>query len=427
MDGNKPQRRRKLTPKEQKALQRQRQRERELAQKKAKQDARYREEARKQARKNGTDAHVVVQIPARPENPPKRRKKTIPDIIQRETDKRVRDLPPSDHRDGYYVNEVEVRRQQAQKQRKRTAGHRPKPVSPKKRKVRRAFAYIGIIAAVIVIGVVLSLTVLFKTENIEVIGNKYYEDSKIIGLAGVSEGENIFMAAITGDDDAVTGALPYIKKTKIGFKVPNTLTITVTNETPYYSVKSDGRFFIVGDDGRILEQVDEKPEKLMFVNAPKLKYDDVGAFVEYEKPGTTSAMQDIAESLVKNNYKDITGINVKKSSDITITYDNRIKIKLGLPEDIDYKIRTAFTIINTKLDPNGAGTIEGVLNVSGCNTTKKSYFNEGGRDKNDEDVKATQSTAESEAVRSTFVTAAPTEAATQADYYGYQYATEGME
>ena len=57
-------------------------------------------------------------------------------------------------------------------------------------------------------------------------------------------------------------------------------------------------------------------------------------------------------------------------------YDGRIKVKLGMPEDISYKVRTAMTIILEKLDLNGTTTTEGMLDVSNCNSTKKSYFKE---------------------------------------------------
>ena len=50
---------------------------------------------------------------------------------------------------------------------------------------------------------------------------------------------------------------------------------------------------------------------------------------------------------------------------------------IGYPEDISYKVKTAQTIINEKLDPNNTGLIKGTLDVSMCNEEpRKSYFNE---------------------------------------------------
>ena len=462
MDEQRPRRRRELTPKERQAMERQRRKQRELDRKKARKDARYREEARKQARKRGQDSHIVVEIPARPEKPPqkphkpkqkptkapkrkpaqapkpkakqkpypkpkKQRKKSIPDIIERETDKRVRDMNPTEHKGGFYVDEVAVRKEQARKQRKKREKAQPKPLSPQQRRFRRIMTYVSIIAVVLIIGIVLSLTVLFKTEKIVVRGNDFYEDDKIIRLAGVTEGENIFMASMFGNARNVTDSLPYVRKTKIGFEIPDTLVIYIDNEVASSSIKSDGAYYLVSEDGTILEKVDKKPDNLMFVNAPKLKSTEIGERVEFEEKSYTDAMQDINESITTHNYEDITGINIQKLTNITITYDNRIVIKIGVPEKIDYKLRTAFTIIKEKLDPNNARTIRGVLNVSGVTESKKSYFTEVTAE-DDEDTTEAPTTepgaTETETVRTNFIA---TEATTADPSEYFNEVPEGQE
>ncbi|MCR5653610.1 MAG: FtsQ-type POTRA domain-containing protein [Ruminococcus sp.] len=391
-----PRRRRDLTPEEKRNLDRQQLKEREFELRQAKREAKLREQARRDARRRGEDSHIVVEIPAKPEKrpkPPKRsRKKTLPDMIEKETDRRVRDLEPTDHRDGgYYVNEVGVRRRTAEKQRVKRKKARPKPISPKQRRVRRIIAYMSIILVVIIVGIVLSLTVLFKTEKIEVKGNKYYDEKVIVQLSGLKEGDNIFTSTMFANTDKIVETLPYIKSASVGFNIPNGLVITVENQAPYYSLKSGSDYFLVSKDNRILEKVDKKPDKLMFIEAPKLKSTEAGDYVEFEKERYTKALEAIIASLKKNNIKDITAISVKDINNITITYDNRIVIKIGLPDDIDYKIRTAFTIINKNLDPHNTKTIMGILNVSNCNTgSKKSYFEEVEIKETTEPTKATE-------------------------------------
>jgi cell division septal protein FtsQ len=278
---------------------------------------------------------------------------------------------------------------------------------------------------------VLSFTVLFKTENIVVKGNKYYEDDTIIQLAGVTEGENIFLASMVGDSDGIKNSLPYVKNATISFQIPNTVVINITHEKPYCTLKSGDDLYLVNENGRILEKVTKRNKKLMLVTAPELKNPKIGSNISFSNNKATKAFNTISESLVENNYKNITAINVKKLSDISITYDNRIKIELGFPDDIDYKIRTAFTIINEKLDPNNAGRIKGVLNVSECNTTKKSYFDEGYA-KATQATQATESTTEAETTAQSYLTyvtetteaIAETQETTEQTYYYTPQATE---
>jgi hypothetical protein len=87
-------------------------------------------------------------------------------------------------------------------------------------------------------------------------------------------------------------------------------------------------------------------------------------------------IESITQTFADNGYQGITEIDATDMANISFTYDNRVKVKLGIPEDLDYKVRTAMTIINENLDKNQTGTITGILDVSRCNSTKRSYFNE---------------------------------------------------
>lgn len=60
-------------------------------------------------------------------------------------------------------------------------------------------------------------------------------------------------------------------------------------------------------------------------------------------------LEEISDSLSKNEFKGITGIDVTNTANIELVYDNRIAVIIGLPEDIDYKIRTAMAIITESL------------------------------------------------------------------------------
>lgn len=485
MDEKRPRRRRKLSPKELKALEKQRKKQQALYQKRQKQAAKEREAVRKKAKKAGVriderppfnsernpernpeqlgqrrpgggaeyrpkerirrmdiagsgnksydDNNVEVQnIEVKGERPlvteskdkrrnrnnerkargKKRGKKSMPDIIEKETDKRVRGLEATDHKDGFYADEVEIRKAQARKERRKRRKKMPKPISPQKRRARKIFAYVTIITTVIVVGVVLSLTVLFKTENIYVEGNKYYTEDTLIRLAKIREGDNIFMATMFGDASAVASNLPYIKSAGISFRLPNSLVLTVENAKESYSMKTDGIYYKVSEENRILEQETKKPKKLASLIAPALKSTKIGDKVEFKDKAYTKALDDLSECIKKNNYKKITEINIKKITEISITYDKRIKIKIGLPEAIEYKLKTAFAIITEKLDINNSRTTKGVLDVSKCNKTKKSYFKEGSIKENEEVLtQPTTAVTEETTVRATYIAPETEEAA----------------
>ena len=59
---------------------------------------------------------------------------------------------------------------------------------------------------------------------------------------------------------------------------------------------------------------------------------------------------------------------------ITLNYEGRININVGVAEDLDYKLRTAQAIIDKKLDPNHTGQVYGNLDVSTCSKNKMSHY-----------------------------------------------------
>ena len=253
-----------------------------------------------------------------------------------------------------------------------------KPVTPLMRKIRNIIACCIIVAVVLIVCVVLSLTVLFKTQSYTVTGNTRYEQSEIISTCGISKNENIFLANKRSAEKKLMSAYPYIEAVDVSFSIPDTITIDITEAVPAYIVKvSDSQFLIVSSQGRILEQTDtiEGYDIPLFMG-PDVSNAVVGEYVEFAQQDTLKIINEIVTVFVDNGYTGITELDATDPANISFTYDGRIKVKLGVPEDISYKVRTAMTIILEKLDLNGTTTTEGELDVSNCNTTKKSYFKE---------------------------------------------------
>ena len=139
----------------------------------------------------------------------------------------------------------------------------------------------------------------------------------------------------------------------------------------------DEGYLLVSTKGRILDKVaDISGNKLPVFIGPAPLSGEIGDYIEYEDDAVPAITDTITEVFADNGYSGITEINCKNPADVSFTYDNRIKVRLGLPEDLSYKIRTAMTIITEKIDVNASVSVEGELDVSRCNVTKRSYFDE---------------------------------------------------
>lgn len=276
-----------------------------------------------------------------------------------------------------YVDETSHRKE-AEHHNSKKQPKQKKPTTPIKRKIRRIISYCTILTIVLIIGVVLSLTVLFKTQAYKVTGNSTYDEADIIDTCGINKNENIFLASKSSAESKLIEKYAYIESVDVSFSIPDTITIDIVEAVPSYVVKvSDTQFLVVSAKGRILETTDNVTlYGLPLFLGPKLTSTDVGSYIEYTDTKVEDIINHIVTVFSDNGYKGITQIDATDTAMMTFTYDNRIKVKLGVPEDISYKVRTAMTIINEKLDLNGSNTTKGELDVSNCNNTKKSYFRE---------------------------------------------------
>ena len=70
--------------------------------------------------------------------------------------------------------------------------------------------YVMFAVVAVSIGLILSLTVFFKTETIEVEGSTKYQPGAIIGTAGIQVGDNLFRIDDQQVEKALTSTYPYI-------------------------------------------------------------------------------------------------------------------------------------------------------------------------------------------------------------------------
>ncbi len=264
-----------------------------------------------------------------------------------------------------------------QKRRTKTRRVRKKkPISPAALRFRRFILSFFVIALFIGVGAFLSLTVWFKTETVRVEGETRYSSDEIIEICPIKTGENIFLSDKKAAAQAIKDALPYVAEAEVKFSIPDTIIIKITEAEPAYQLGTDDGCYIISAEGRILEKMAEPLADVPTLECSGIKNTEIGAYAEFEDEKASAVLSDVIAEINNLEISSITVIDITSTAKVKLLYDDRILIVLGVPEDINYKLRTALTIIDEKLDPNESGIITGRLDVSVCNETKKSYFNE---------------------------------------------------
>lgn len=279
--------------------------------------------------------------------------------------------------DDFYTDEVELKRKRARQ--KLDEKKLPefdiekKPLSHKKRKLKNAGFAATVVSIILIIGIVLSLTVFFRSEQFAVEGAERYSAQDIIDASGLKLGENLFLTDKGAGEDRIESALPYVEEAKISIRIPNTMVITVTESKPAFIFKSGGNYIIVSSQGKVMEKIEGKNDKYdaPLVLGCTVKSAELGKEITFKESGILKILMGVAKGLSDNEFSGIKEIDITNTARICLNYANRIKIVIGLPEDISYKLKTAKIIISDKLSETDAGE----LDVSGCKEKNKaSYF-----------------------------------------------------
>lgn len=255
-----------------------------------------------------------------------------------------------------------------------------KPLSPAMRKLRNFLIYLLIIFIVVIVGGVLSLTVLFKTDNINVNGLEgIYQQQEIVSASGLNFGENIFTAPKSRAESRIEKKFPYVEKADIYSVFPDSINIDITVATPACVVEGLGGYYIVSDKGKVLEvSATDDEAGVPIIEGVQVAGTAAGGFIEYGSEEIRVTLEEIFAAFKEYGCENITAINIKAEEDtfsVKYVYDNRIVVYLGIPENINYKIHTAAVIIKDKIDVGGT-MIAGDLDVSMCHDTMRAYFNQ---------------------------------------------------
>lgn len=244
-------------------------------------------------------------------------------------------------------------------------------LNPRQRKIRTTVLYIVMFVVIVAAAFAFSFTIIFKTNNIEVIGETPYTAEQIIDASGLHNGDNIFLSRKKAAARNIVDTFPYIESAEITFKIPGTQVIKVEGAIPSYEVSINGGYVVVSSKGRVLAHNEERTQSIPLLKGVRVKDTEVGAYIKFEKSATQQILADLINSINDNDIPGIYGIDISNAANIKLNYGNRITILLGVPEDVGYKLRTAMAIIENELSE----TDKGDLDVSLANSDRKaSYF-----------------------------------------------------
>ena len=230
--------------------------------------------------------------------------------------------------------------------------------------IRRRITAILIFAA-IVTGIVLSLTVFFNIENIEVKGKlEIYTKQEVSNASGLRKGDNIFRFSAYNTKNRIIHDLPYISDVVIKRILPSTVTISVKEADNALVMVCSGSYLILTQDLKIINSLSSYSGKSMMIYGIEPMSMKSGEMLTSENEAAVKNLRDMVRYLAELDLlTDATAVNSSDRLDLALLMKGRILVKFGTSGDLERKFLMLAEMIHNQLSEEDMGILD--LSVSG--------------------------------------------------------------
>lgn len=275
-------------------------------------------------------------------------------------------------------------------------------------RIRRRKAIIGVLCvlAVLVVGIVLSINLLFKVTDFRVENADHttpantgiYTEQQLIDATGIQVGDNLYGFSTKEKSDQLLAQMPYLDVAVVTRQAPGTVIIRVQPAVERFKMEYSGSWLVLSEQLKVLRvepAEPAEPDNLVQLDAllPEGAATTPGSFLTLDAPSEPTALAtampsgtatpenaDEADTMqvtpneVLNELlgeldqygllDGTTVLTMQNMTELSFLYQGRVSVQLGTANNLDYKIRFAAYII---LDTGGdglAGSDRGTLDVS---------------------------------------------------------------
>lgn len=240
--------------------------------------------------------------------------------------------------------------------------HRQNKKRRLKNSVRNALISITLLLALLAVGAVLSLTVFFKIETINITGSGMYSTEDIKAYCMVDIGDNLFLIDKEKCAENLEQRLPYIYDVEITRELPSGLDINIIEAVPSYMIKNDDESYTLLDDRfKVLENGSaEKAADAIEIQNTGIISNDTGLPIGFENEETAKSLNELSVIIKKLDIIQATAISSDGKNNNYIVYDGRITLRLGNLENLENKVYRGIAGCEKLMEsnPNVKGTMD---------------------------------------------------------------------
>ena len=213
---------------------------------------------------------------------------------------------------------------------------------------RRAFSG-PLMFVVVVVAAIFVMSVFFRVEEIQVVGNSHYTAEEIIRAVDIEEGDNLFFFDRFAAVGRAFSKLPYIEAVTVERSLPNKVVITVEETTALAYLPLGEEKWTLDHNCKVLGKAAEgEEESLLPVVGMRPGTLMIGETMETED-GDTAPVEYLAEVLDQIEARGladrVTRIDFSDPDSPEFDFGGRYTVVLGKREDVEHKFGMFVTVL----------------------------------------------------------------------------------
>jgi len=240
-----------------------------------------------------------------------------------------------------------------------------------RRRLLRTLLYISVGLLTCALFLVVCVVLFFKVSAIEITGAQIYGNvtDSIIELSGIELEQNMYAVKSSTLRQTITTEYSYVKDVILRRHLPDKIEIELIEDIPFYYIVIGGEYFILSEELRVLEKVDNPDRidrinssyKLMRLELPLVKYAVVGKPIIFKRETNFSYVKEMLGIIQTSELaENISKLSIVNKFNNYFIY-NDYKIVLGNNENISAKLLLAQEIMSRR---SGEPTIIDVTDIT---------------------------------------------------------------
>lgn len=244
----------------------------------------------------------------------------------------------------------------------------------RRRKKLLPLFYFLVAVLVLILGVTLSMTVLFNIKTIYIEGSSEYEASQIVEASEIYKGDNLVRLNTELAKQKILKNLMYIDDVTIKKEFPDKIIIKTVASVPAMNIYNDNEYILVSEGLKLLLVTDTPRENLLNVKGFEPNIVNGDTKLQSNDEQKAKILETIYNQLKEEDIiHDIVYVDLSDKYNIEINYADRIFIELGAYSDLEYKIRYAHTVIRDNISSQKSGYLTFVNSNSASFVEKEKY------------------------------------------------------